>query len=70
MSVLERRSRGEGEYWKVRDGGPVFLGSDASRKPRAAVREVNVAVALDAPSLQVASDLTCISSAPNCRMKN
>jgi len=57
MSVLERRSRGEGEYWQVRDDSLEVLGSDASRKSRGPVREVNVAAALVAPSLQVTSDL-------------
>jgi len=72
MSVLERRSRGEGEYWQVRDSGPIFLGSDASRKSRAPVREVNVAVALVAPSFQVTSDSTSISAQTNerSRMEN
>jgi len=60
MSVLERRSRGEGEYWQVRDDSLEVLGSDASGKSRAPVREVNVAAALVAPSLQVTSDLAQI----------
>jgi len=60
MSVLERRSRGEGEDWQVRDDSLEVLGSDASRKSRAPVRQVNVAAALVAPSLQVTSDLAQI----------